>query len=45
VHVAIASGRLGERLTIEAERLRGLRRSAAGGKTGNERTDMDGASG
>jgi hypothetical protein len=45
VHVAIASGRLGERLAIEAERLRGLRRSAAGGKTGNERTDMDGASG
>jgi hypothetical protein len=45
VHVAIASGRLGERLAIEAERLRGLRRSAAGGKTGNERTNMDGASG
>jgi predicted RNA-binding protein YlxR (DUF448 family) len=45
VHVAIASGRLGERLAIEAERLEGLRRSAAGGKTGNERTDTDGASG
>jgi uncharacterized protein len=43
VHVAIAPGRLGERLTIEAERLKGLRRDAAGGKTGNLRTDADGA--
>jgi predicted RNA-binding protein YlxR (DUF448 family) len=33
VHVAIAPGRLGERLAIEATRLNGLRRTAAGGKT------------
>ena len=38
VHVAIAPGRLGERLAVEAARLGGLRRSAAGG---NERTDTD----
>ncbi len=43
VHVAIAPGRLGERLVTEALRLRGLRQDAAGGKTGNLRTDMDGA--
>jgi hypothetical protein len=45
VHVAIMPGRLGERLAIEAERLDGLRRKAAGGKTGNLRTDADGTSG
>jgi uncharacterized protein len=46
VHVAIAPGRLGERLAIEAERLGGLRRNDASGKTvGNRRTDMDGANG
>jgi len=45
VHVAIAPGRLAERLAIEAERLDGLRRigddePAAGGETGgNERMD------
>jgi len=36
VHVAIASGRLGERLAVEAERLRGLRRTAGGGKSGGD---------
>jgi hypothetical protein len=45
VHVAIAPGRLGARLAVEAERLGGLRRSAAGGRTGSGRTDTDGASG
>ena len=43
VHVAIAAGRLGERLAVEAGRLEGLRRDAAGGKTGNLRTDAGGA--
>lgn len=33
VHVAIASGRLGERLAVEAARLGGLRRGGTGGKT------------
>jgi uncharacterized protein len=33
VHVAIATGRLSERLAIEVGRLAGLRRRAAGGKT------------
>jgi hypothetical protein len=33
VHVAIAPGRLSERLTVEAGRLAGLRRRAVGGKT------------
>jgi uncharacterized protein len=37
VHVAIAPGRLGERLAIEAARVNGLRRTAAGGKTGGDR--------
>lgn len=45
VHVAIGPGRLSERLAMEAERLEGLRRKAAGGKTGNLRTDADGANG
>jgi predicted RNA-binding protein YlxR (DUF448 family) len=46
VHVAIAPGRLGERLAIEAERLRGLRRTDTSGKTRDERqTDLDGANG
>jgi ribosomal protein L30E len=45
VHVAIGPGRLSERLAVEAERLEGLRRKAAGGKTGNLRTDADGANG
>jgi hypothetical protein len=34
VHVAIAPGRLGERLAVEAARLGGLRERAVGGKTG-----------
>jgi hypothetical protein len=43
VHVAIAPGRLGERLVVEASRLRGLRRDVAGGKTGRiERTERTG---
>jgi uncharacterized protein len=43
VHVAIAPGRLGERLAVEASRLRGLRRDGAGGKTGRiERTERTG---
>jgi predicted RNA-binding protein YlxR (DUF448 family) len=43
VHVAIAPGRLGERLVVEATRLRGLRRDGAGGKTGRiERTERTG---
>ena len=41
VHVAIAPGRLGERLGVEAERLKGLRRNAAGSKTGDLRTESD----
>jgi uncharacterized protein len=49
VHVAIAPGRLGERLAVEAVRLGGLRRDGAGGKTAGtertERTDTDGADG
>jgi predicted RNA-binding protein YlxR (DUF448 family) len=45
VHVAIAPGRLSERLGTEAWRLEGLRRNAAGGKTGYLRTDADGANG
>ena len=45
VHVAIAPGRLNERLGMEAGRLEGLRRKAAGGKTGYLRTDADGADG
>ena len=49
VHVAIAPGRLAERLTIEAARLGGLRQAgdgmpATGGKSGGDET-MDGASG
>lgn len=43
VHVAIAPGRLGERLAVEAARLRGLRQDGAGGKTGRiERTERTG---
>ncbi len=46
VHVAIAPGRLGERLAVEAARLRGLRQDGGGGKTGaNEQTQTDGANG
>jgi ribosomal protein L7Ae-like RNA K-turn-binding protein len=45
VHVAIMPGRLGERLAVEAGRLEGLRRNAAGGKTGTLRTDADGTNG
>jgi uncharacterized protein len=45
VHVAIATGRLSERLAIEVGRLAGLRRRAAGGKTNILRTDADGANG
>jgi uncharacterized protein len=49
VHVAVAPGRLAERLTIEAARLGGLRLTddempATGGKSGGDKT-MDGASG
>jgi ribosomal protein L30E len=36
VHVAIAPGRLGERLAVEAERLQGLQRSAGSGKSGGD---------
>jgi uncharacterized protein len=36
VHVAIAPGRLGDRLAIEAMRLDGLRRTADDGKTGGK---------
>jgi uncharacterized protein len=43
VHVVIAAGRLGDRLAIEAGRLEGLRRDAAGGKAGHLRTDVGGA--
>jgi ribosomal protein L7Ae-like RNA K-turn-binding protein len=39
VHVAVAPGRLSERLAIEAERLQGLQRSAGSGKSGS----VDGA--
>ena len=46
VHVAIAPGRLGERLAVEAGRLGGLRRTAAGGMSGRDgRNQADGASG
>ena len=47
VHVAIAPGRLGERLAVEAARLRGLRRDGGGGKTGREydQAQADGANG
>jgi len=46
VHVAIAPGRLGERLAVEAVRLRGLRRDGGGGKTGaDKRTHWDGTNG
>jgi len=46
VHVAIAPGRLGERLAIEAGRLGGLRRSDASGKTGaTDEQILDGANG
>jgi hypothetical protein len=45
VHVAIAPGRLAERLAIEARRLEGLRRRAAGGKAGDLQTNADGANG
>jgi hypothetical protein len=45
VHVAIAPGRLAERLAIEARRLEGLRRGAAGGKAGDLQTNADGANG
>jgi uncharacterized protein len=42
VHVAIAPGRLGERLATEAARLEGLRRAGAGGKASRtERSDSD----
>jgi len=41
VHVAIAAGRLGEKLAIEAARLNGLKSTAAGGKTGGGRTRND----
>ncbi len=42
VHVAIAPGRLGERLAGEAARLGGLRHDGAGGKTGADGlTDAD----
>lgn len=43
VHVAVAPGRLGERLGVEAGRLGGLRLNAAGGKTGTLQNDADGA--
>ena len=43
VHVAIAPGRLGERLAIEATRLMGLRHGAAGGKAGTLQKAADGA--
>jgi ribosomal protein L7Ae-like RNA K-turn-binding protein len=36
VHVAIAPGRLGERLAIEATRLSGLKQTAADAKTGGK---------
>jgi hypothetical protein len=46
VHVAIAPGRLGERLAVEAARLGGLRQDGGGGKTGaTEQTQRDGANG
>jgi uncharacterized protein len=45
VHVVIAPGRLGERVALEAGRLEGLRRRAAGGKAGDLRTEADGANG
>jgi predicted RNA-binding protein YlxR (DUF448 family) len=46
VHVAIAPGRLGERLAVEAARVRGLRRDGDGGKTAaDDQTQTDGANG
>jgi len=46
VHVAIAPGRLGERLAVEAARLGGLRRDGCGGKTrADKQTHSDGANG
>jgi uncharacterized protein len=45
VHVVVAPGRLGERLAIDAARLVGLRRQAAGGKTGSLRENTDGTNG
>lgn len=45
VHVAITPGRLSERLAMEAGRLEGLRRKAAGGKAGSLRTYADGTNG
>lgn len=45
VHVAIAPGRLSERLAIEVGRLEGLRQRGDGGKAGNLQTDADGANG
>ena len=45
-HGAIAPGRLGERLAVEAARLGGLRRDDGGGKTGaDKQTQSDGANG
>ncbi len=42
VHVAIAPGRLADRLAIEAERLGGLRRTDANDQTdANDRTDAN----
>jgi len=42
VHIAIAPGRLGERLAIEAARYEGLRRRAGGGKSdANGETEAD----
>jgi hypothetical protein len=46
VHVAIAPGRLGERLAVEAVRLGALRQDGVGAKAGgNERKQSDGANG
>ena len=42
VHVAIAPGRLGDRLAVEAARYEGLRRGV-GKRMGNEKTETDGA--
>ena len=41
VHVAIAPGRLGEKIAIEATRLDGLRRTAAHGETGGNGLNDD----
>jgi predicted RNA-binding protein YlxR (DUF448 family) len=44
VHVAVAPGRLGERLAIEATRYEGLRQGAGGGKSDrHEQAETDGA--